>query len=514
MNLLVIVYSILIFIITCCVYIYVKLVRRQKYVYDTLKAQGIPGEPFVPIIGQISDALRADKEDRGVEYFRDLSKKFGDHYLCSLGPIVRFVVINPDLIGEVLGRTKGGYYRKPKELNNIVKSFIGEHNLLVSEDKEHERARKMLNPAFHFVNLRSMVSIMSNETLKAIQTLLSSTSETTKIRVDSEFNVLTLSIIASSAFGRSFDVKPDGDQSLADIFNEIKDIVAYRTIRLINQNDFIDRLPFWGRPLIDKGSKLFNDFVDQSIQTRRTGESTSLCSGSDILDLLLSAVDDNGQSFTDQQIKDEALTFVLAGSETTGNLMTWTIYLLMHHEQVLKDCREEIDRVLGNETSPTFEHLADLQIIEAVLYESLRLYPPAPIFVRECKEPHRINTPDNQQEIYIPTGTHVLVSVYTVHRNEKYWSNPNEFNYKRWLRDPVTKLKPKLSHPYAFIPFAQGTRNCIGQNFAILEAKVILAMFLQQCDFQLIPGQVIVPESKGVTMSPKYGMYANIKKRK
>ena len=265
--------------------------------------------------------------------------------------------------------------------------------------------------------------------------------------------------------------------------------------------------------MIDKGSKLLNEFVDQSIIARRNGQSNSLCSGQDILDLLLSAVDENDQPFTDQQIKDEALTFVLAGHETTGNLMTWTIYLLMHHEDALKACQEEVDRILPNLTIPTFEHLSNLQILEAVLYESLRLYPPAPLFVRECVKPHTINTPDSKQQIYIPTGTHILMNVYAIHRNEKYWSNPNEFNYKRWLRDPITELKPKLPHPYAFLPFAAGTRNCIGQNFALLEAKVILAMFVQQCEFQLIPGQVVVPESKGVTISPKYGMYANIKKR-
>jgi len=512
-SLAVVAYGLLSFLITFCVYIYWKLIRRQKSIYDTLKAQGIPGEPFVPLVGQIFDLLRADKENRAVEYFYDLSKKFGDTYLFSLGPTVRFVVINPELIGEVLGRTKGGYYGKPKELNNIVKSFIGEHNLLVSEGQEHERARKMLNPAFHFINLRSMVTIMSDETSKMINSFCTS-SESRQIRVDIELNSLTLSIIASSAFGRNFDAKLNGNQSFADIFNEIKDIVGYRTIRLINQNDFLDRLPFWGRPLMDKGSKLLSEFVDRSIQARRKGESTSLCSGQDILDLLLSAVDDKGQPFTDQQIKDEALTFVLAGHETTGNLMTWTLYLLMRHEEVLKACQEEVDRVLGNETSPTFEHLADLQIIEAVLYESLRLYPPAPFFIRECIEPHTINTPDNQQQIYIPIGTKILVSAYAIHRNEKYWPNPNEFNYKRWLRDPVSKLKPKLPHPFAFLPFAAGTRNCIGQNFAILEAKVMLAMLVQQCEFQLIPGQIIVPESKGVTISPKYGMYANVKKRK
>ena len=195
MILLVVSYTILGFVITFCLFVYIKLVRQQKNIYDTLKAQGIPGEPFIPIFGQIFDVLRANKENRSVEYFYNLSKKFGDCYLCSLGPIVRFVVINPELIGEILGRILSVNYRKPKELKNIVKSFIGEHNLLVSEDEEHERARKMLNPAFHFINLRSMITIMSTETSKMIHSLLASSSETQTFRLDSELNSLTLPII-------------------------------------------------------------------------------------------------------------------------------------------------------------------------------------------------------------------------------------------------------------------------------------------------------------------------------
>jgi cytochrome P450 len=351
-----------------------------------------------------------------------------------------------------------------------------------------------------------MVPIMSNETTKTIDSLLSTSSTTVPIRVDTQFNLLTLSIIASSAFGQSFEMIPQ-------LFNEAKDIMEYRTLRMINQVKFLDELPFWGKDIVDEAKKKLNQFVNQSIIDRRNGKSSSLCSGQDILDLLLSTVDEQGEPFSDEQIQDEALTFVLAGHETTGNLMTWALYCLMLHDEVLQACREEVDRVLPNGIIPTFEHLSDLQIIEAVLYETLRLYPAAPLFARQCVKEHTIASSNGELKIHIPVDTMIVICSYVLHRREDYWPRPLEFDYKRWMRDPVTSLKPKLAHPFAYLPFAAGPRNCIGQNFALLEAKVMLAMFVQRCTFKLVPGQTIVPELKGVTMLPKYGLSAFITKR-
>ncbi|UJR33337.1 hypothetical protein I4U23_020786 [Adineta vaga] len=502
--------SILLVLIT---FIYLKIVRPQKRVYDILVAQGVPSEPFVPIFGQVFDIIRASKNNRTLEYFHKLAEKHGYFYLFGMGPLPRFVIIEPELLADVLGRSKAEYYEKTSFLVNIVKPLIGVHNLLISKNPEHERARKMLNPAFHSVNLRSMIPLMSNETAKAIDSLLATTSSTDSISLDIEFSSLTLSIIMSSAFGQDFDANIGSKETMCKLFNEAKDMVEYRTFRMINQIEFLAELPFWGKPTIDQARKILYEFVDQSITDRRNGKSSSLCSGHDILDLLLSAVDDQGESFTDQQIKDEALTFVLAGHETTSSLLTWALNMLMLHDNVLQACREEVDRILPHGTVPTYEHIADLQVIEAVLYETLRLYPAAPVFGRECVKEHTIASSDGKIQIHIPVGTMIIINSYVLHRQKEYWPDPLTFDYKRWMRDPITGFKPKLVHPFAYLPFAAGPRNCIGQNFAILEAKVILAMFIQRCTFDLVPNQTIVPELKGVTMPPKYGLYAYLKKR-
>ncbi|UJR19064.1 hypothetical protein I4U23_022195 [Adineta vaga] len=493
--------------------IYFKLIYPQKHVYDVFRAQGIPGEPFIPLIGQLPDIIRANRVGKGLDYFNELAQKHGYCYLFGLGPLTRILLAEPDLISDVLSRENSSNYRKPPDLNNIVKPIIGTHNLLVSEGTEHDRARKMLNPAFHFINLRSMVSIMSDETIKAIDSLLFISSSKGQADLEIQLSSLTLSIIASSAFGLNFETTPYAKEIMCQTFQELKEIVEYRTLRMINQIKFLAELPFWGKNIVDRGAKQVSDYVDQAIADRRKGKTSSLCAGQDILDLLLSAVDDHGEPFTDQQIKEESLTFVLAGHETTGNLITWAVYMLMIHDEVLQACRKEVDRVLPNGITPTFEHMNELQIIEAVLYETLRLYPPAPFFARQCVKEHTIGGNNSKLQIHIPVDAMVVIHNYVLHRREDYWPNPLEFDYTRWTRDPISGLKPKMAHPYAYLPFASGSRNCIGQNFAMLEAKVMLALLVQRCKFELIPGQQIVPEMKGVTIKAKNGILARVKRR-
>lgn len=496
------------FIFLCCLLLYFKFVRPSKRIYDTLQSQGVRGEPFIPLIGQLFKILPYREHGRLLEYHQNLAKTYGLTYLFCLGPYPRLAIQEPDYIADVLGRTSAQNYIKPADFAARLKSLIGTHNLLVSNGTEHERARKMLNPAFNFSNLQSMVSIMTYQTTKAIDRLLQSSS---KIDFVTEFSNLTLSIIASSAFGNGFETMTDAREIVARGFTEVLAAVGYRASRLIALIPILSQLPFWKKNVIDRGTRDINNFVDQIITDRRQGKSKSLCAGDDLLDLLLSAVDAEGKSFTDQEIKDQVLTFVLAGHETTSNLMTWVMYELMKTPSVYQACQNEVDRILPNGTIPSYEHLNDLQIIEAVIHETLRLYPPAPLYIRQCIKEQTIGS-TTSHSLRIPIGTTILINAHAVHHRPEYWPRPNEFDYTRWLRNPATGLKPKLSHPYCYLPFAAGPRNCIGQNFALLEARVILAMLLQRCNFELEPGQRIIPEIR-ITMRPKYGLFAKVAKR-
>ncbi|CAF1053921.1 unnamed protein product [Adineta steineri] len=506
-------YIFIIIILIALGIVYIKVIRPQKRIYDIFRAQGINGEPFVPIIGQLPEMRRQRQADLIMTYQENLAKKHGNIFLFCFGPITRIVITEPDMLADVFSRANAQNYKKPPMMANVFQPIIGVQNLLVGHGYEHERARRMINPAFHHINLKSMISIITDQTAKTIQELPSTASSNdekgARVNGQIQFNALTLSIIASSAFGSGFETITNAKEIICRTFTELLDAIVYRSLFMVNQIPIISKLPFWKKPIVDNGARLISELIDKIITERRQGHSTSMCNGADLLDLLLSAVDDQGIPFTDEQIKDEALTFVFAGSETTGNLMSWIFYILTTHHHVLVACQEEVDRILPNGIEPTNEHLSKLVVCEAIINETLRLYPPAPLFTRYCTHEHVIGT---ERQLRIPVGATITINSYILHRRSDLWDRPDEFDYTRWMRDPKTDLKPKLPHPFAYLPFAAGSRNCIGQNFALLEAKLMLAMFIQRCNFELLPGQKIVPDLK-ITMRPKYGLWLNISKR-
>ncbi|CAM2696572.1 unnamed protein product [Rotaria socialis] len=495
-----------------CVFIlivYWKLVCPGKHIYNVLREQGIPCEPFVPFLGQLPQLYQYQKQHKIMEFYEELNKKHGSIFMFSLGLYPRLVIQDADLISHILGRTYAQNYYKPADLISRLKPLIGLHNLLISNGNEHERARKMLNPGFHFENLRSMVSIMTDQTAKTIDRLLESWGK--PVNLQKELSLLTLTIIASSAFGENFETIANAREIVSEAFIAALDAIVNRTLLLIDQIPLFSRLPFWGKDIVDRGCGRALNFIERIIADRKQGRTKNRCERADILDLLLQAVDNHGKHFTDEEIKQEAMVFVLAGHQSTGDLMTWIMYVLMTNSSVFNDCLEEVDRILPNGTIPTYEILDDLNVCESVIYETLRLYPPIPFFVRQCIREHVIN--GSNRNLYIPLSATVLINTYLVHRQAKYWPRPLQFDYTRWMRDPNTGVRPKLAHPYCYLPFASGPRNCIGQNFALLEAKVILAMFIQRCNFELEPKNQNIALDIRITMRSKFGLFSKITRR-
>jgi cytochrome P450 len=154
----------------------------------------------------------------------------------------------------------------------------------------------------------------------------------------------------------------------------------------------------------------------------------------------------------------------------------------------------------------TYEHLTELNIRETVVQEILRLHPPATFIVRECTHEHIVSS-EGHRQLTIPVEATVVVDIYELHRRASLWHRPLEFDYTRWIRDPIIGLKPKPSHPFFYFPFGAEPRNCIGQNCALLETKVILAMLVQCGQFELEIGPKIIPESMMV-MRSQYGLKA------
>jgi cytochrome P450 len=214
----------------------------------------------------------------------------------------------------------------------------------------------------------------------------------------------------------------------------------------------------------------------------------------DLLSMLLSARDEEtGEGMNDQQARDEVMTILLAGHETTANTLIWTWYLLSQHPEVESRLQSELATVLGG-NAPTVEQLPELAYTSMVLQEVLRLYPPAWILSRKAI------ADDELGGYHIPQGSMVIISPYATHRHPDFWEQPEVFDPERFTPERVA-ARPHFAH----FPFGGGPRLCIGSNFAVMEAQLILATVAQRFRLRLMPDHPVVPEAK-ITLRPRYGM--------
>jgi cytochrome P450 len=219
--------------------------------------------------------------------------------------------------------------------------------------------------------------------------------------------------------------------------------------------------------------------------------------------MLLSARDEeaDGTGLTDEQVRDEALTLFIAGHETTANALTWTWYLLSQNPGAEQRLHEELDRVLSAGEAPTVEHLPKLVFTERVVAESMRLYPPAWAIGRKSLRDCTIGT------YTIPAGSLVLINVFGLHHDGRFFAEPERFDPDRW--EPGQK---ENRHPYSYVPFGGGIRRCIGENFAWMEEVLVLATLARKWRLRLVPGQRIGMNPL-VTLRPKYGMRMELQQR-
>src|SRR5258707_3735020 len=214
----------------------------------------------------------------------------------------------------------------------------------------------------------------------------------------------------------------------------------------------------------------------------------------DLLSMLLLAEDEEtGQGMNDRQVRDEILTLLLAGHETTANTLTWTWYLLSEYPEVERRLHAELNEVLGGRV-PTVEDLPDLKYTRMVLEEALRLYPPAPLLSRKAI------AADELQGYPIAANSMIMISPYATHRHPAFWEEPERFDPERF-----TPERSAARPAYAYFPFGGGPRICIGNHFAMMEAQLILSTVAQRYQLRLIPGHPVEPQMV-VTLRPRYGL--------
>jgi cytochrome P450 len=308
-----------------------------------------------------------------------------------------------------------------------------------------------------------------------------------------DMSALTLAIVGETLFGA------DLTKDAADMNHALTEVLTGSGARLMMGGGLL-RLPTPARRRSVESSATLDAIVQRMIDDhRRTGDT------GDMLSMLISSQDD-GESMSDEQVRDEAMTLVLAGHETTAMAMSWTWMLLARNPQVAEWLHEELDTVLGGR-APTFEDLGSLPRTHAVIAESMRMYPPAWSMGRRVLEDLTLG------EWLVPRGAMVLSSQYALQRSPRWWDSPLAFQPQRWIGSDGAFGETNPGQPRgAWFPFGWGNRRCIGEQFAWTEAQLILATLAQRWEPQLQPGHQVVPQP-AVTLRPKGGLPVTLRKR-
>jgi len=420
-------------------------------------------------------------------FYLHIARTFGDIAYYSVGGLHVYHINHPDLIRQVLV-DESEKFHKARFIKRGFAPLAGE-GLLTSDGDLWRRQRRLIQPAFQPRHLTAYGEVMAAHAGRLADAFHSG--DVRDIHFD--MMTLTLGVVVKNLFG--FDMDEDGER-LGALMTAILDATNARLI-----NAF--QIPPWvptPRNLRERRAIAALDVILQRvIRTRRASTSPPQ---DDLLARLLAARDeDSGAGMSDRQLRDEMMTLFLAGHETTANALTWTIYLLSEHPDVADRLGRELDEVLGGR-APTPADLPKLVYTEMVIRESMRLYPPAPGFAREPIEDVSIGG------YTVPAGSLVSVITTALHRDKRFFDEPDRFDPDRFAAGWMDRI-PR----YAYLPFGGGPRVCIGNHFALMEARLILATIAQRFRFTLAPGQVVTPIQL-VTLRPKGGLRVRVDHRR
>lgn len=417
-------------------------------------------------------------------FYSRMAREYGDCVGFRLGWRHCTLVSHPDLIEEVLVHQAKNFAKMTYVLSLLV-PLLGE-GLLTSDGEFWLRQRRLIQPLFSKQRIASYADCMVEYT----ERMLAGWRDGETRDLYRDMTKLTLEIVAKTLFDADVAHEtPDVGEALEGVMHNF-----------LARWESLIPLPAWLPTPVNLRYHRAIRRLDQIIYRFIAERHAQQQARNDLLTVLLQARDEDGSRMTDRQVRDEAMTLFLAGHETTANALSWTWYLLGRHPAVVKRLEAELAEVLQGR-APTVTDLPRLTCTESVLLESMRLYPPAYAFSRLVKE-------DCQLGGYrIPAGTTVIVSQWVVHRDPRFFTDPDRFLPERWLEGLARRL-PR----FAYFPFGGGARLCIGNNFAMMEAQLILATMLQRYRIQPVPDQKVRPLA-AVTLRPAPGVQAVVRKR-
>jgi cytochrome P450 len=441
-----------------------------------------PGPRGYPVLGLLPH-LRSNP----IRTFLDAADRYGDVVHLKAGPYHGFLASDPADIKHVLQDNARNYHKSP--LYDRLRDSLG-NGLLTSEDSFWLRQRRLAQPAFHRQRLQAMADVMVGCTAQVLERWDRTVSGDDTIDVVEEMMALTQSIIVRTMFSTDLG-------AAAAVLNRTWPIINRRIGETFWSTKLETSLPLPANRRFWRALRELETVVYQIIAERRQTRRDE----SDLLSMFLAARDDEtGTGMTDRQLRDEVVTMLLAGHETTSLALSWTYYLLSQHPGAERSIEGEVDREIGS-ARPTFAHVDRLTFTRRVIEESLRLYPPAWGFSR------RALGDDEVGGYRVPKGSLVFLIPFVVHRRPKLWPDPDRFDPGRFAPE-YESTRPR----FAYIPFGAGPRGCIGNQFAMLEAQLIVATIAQRYRIELVPDQRIRPEPL-ITLRPAPGIRGVLRKR-
>jgi cytochrome P450 len=421
--------------------------------------------------------------------FRFLSaceQAYGDVVQFDLGPLDTYLLTDPVDVERVLV-SEADRFRKPDFQSDALGDLLGK-GLLLSEGQTWRDQRQLANPAF---DMRRVMGF-ADDIVDHNDDLLSDWADGETVNVELDMTQVTLAVIVDLMLGTDLN-----DRRVRTIREALVPLGARfepDPVRFAAPQ----WLPMPGDSEYQSAVETMEGVIDDIVTERRGthGDPESDEGPDDLLSILLRAQDRGEQS--NRQIRDEVMTMLLAGHDTTALTLTYTWYLLSQHPEAERRVHAEIEEVLGGDR-PTMADVGELNFVEQVIDEAMRLYPPVYTMFREPKETVELSG------YRISEGSAIMLSQWAMHRSERYWDRPDTFDPDRWTRDAD---RPR----FTYFPFGGGPRHCIGKHLAKLEAKLILARTAQQyrleytreSDLDLLPS---------LTMHPKNGMPMRVHER-
>ncbi|KAG9258421.1 cytochrome P450 [Emericellopsis atlantica] len=443
------------------------------------------------------------------DLFLDLVKQYPDEPLLNLTLTRRQVLVtDPKLLADVLVH-KCYDFAKPAKIRNFLHHVLGA-GLIVLESDHHKFMRKNTMPAFGFRHIKDLYPMMYQKAETLARALRHETAgQTQTVELSTWASKVTIDIIGVAGMGRKLNVVEKGEDPIQTIYESLlepsREKLLFSMLSFVLGLPVVRWIPWRMNGIFDQLTGSLNDICMPMIREKRQAIEEKGDDHFDILSLLIKS-----NNFTDVELKDQLLTFLAAGHETTASALTWACYLLAKHPELQTTLRTEVQAAFpGNpldDPASLATTLESLPFLNGVIQETLRLYPTVPLTLREAQKDTFVNDQP------IPKGTTLVLSMWMTNRSPEIWGpQAGECRPERWINDDG---KPNqtggTSSNYDFLTFLHGPRSCIGQGFAKAEMRCLLAMMVLSFEWQLAMKEEDIMPRGVITIKPAKGMYLKL----